>query len=233
MIEFILGFSEPIGQQLFLGKRTGLLPGQEADEQFPTMAQVNQSWSDGDTANISIGQGPITTTPLQMALVTATVANGGTVYHPRLVDRVESPDPNEAEHAFRFLKARQRGQLNVQPKNLAIIRDAMLADVADDDGTGKRARIEGYEVCGKTGTAEVKSPREGNYKITWFTSFAPFKNPRYAVIVLVERGVSGGLTCAPAAKKIYRALIERDKKYSKSWRLLRCFHCKSGQNIQQ
>ena len=88
----------------------------------------------------------------------------------------------------------------------------MRADVADDDGTGKRARIEGYEVCGKTGTAEVRSPSEGRYKITWFASFAPFENPRYAVVVMVERGVSGGRTCAPAAKKIYEALIERDKK---------------------
>jgi penicillin-binding protein 2 len=87
----------------------------------------------------------------------------------------------------------------------------MRADVADDDGTGKRARIEGYQVCGKTGTAEVKSPRKGRYDITWFASFAPFKNPRYAVVVMVERGASGGLTCAPAAKKIYEALIKRDK----------------------
>jgi len=201
-----------IGQQFFLGQFTGLLPGQETNGQFPTMKSVNQGWSDGDTANISIGQGPISVTPLQMALVTATVANGGIIYHPRLIDRIESSDPNEAEHALRFPKGRQRGKLNVRPENLAIIRDAMLADVADDDGTGMRARIEGYEVCGKTGTAEVKSPRDGNYKITWFASFAPFKNPRYAVIVLVERGVSGGLTCAPAAKKIYRALIERDNK---------------------
>ena len=201
-----------IGQQLFLGQRTGLLPGQEAKEQFPTMAQVNQGWSDGDTANIAIGQGPITVTPLQMALVTATVANGGTVYHPRLVDRIESPDPSLQPHALRFPKGKRRGQLIVRPENLAIIRDAMRADVADDDGTGKRARIEGYEVCGKTGTAEVRSPSEGRYKITWFTSFAPFENPRYAVVVMVERGVSGGRTCAPAARKIYEALIERDKK---------------------
>jgi penicillin-binding protein 2 len=147
-----------------------------------------------------------------MALVTATVANGGTVYHPRLVDRIESPDPNLQPHALRFPKGKKRGQLIVRPENLAIIRDAMRADVADDDGTGKRARIEGYEVCGKTGTAEVRSPSEGRYKITWFVSFAPFENPRYAVVVMVERGVSGGRTCAPAARKIYEALIERDKK---------------------
>ena len=200
-----------IGRQFFLGQSINLLPGQEAAGQFPTMSLIKQGWSDGDTANISFGQGPITATPLQMALMVATVANGGTVYHPRLIDRIESPDPNEATHTFSFSKGRQRGKLTVKPENLTIIRDAMRADVADDDGTGKRARIEGYQVCGKTGTAEVKSPRKGRYDITWFASFAPFKNPRYAVVVMVERGASGGLTCAPAAKKIYEALIKRDK----------------------
>ena len=200
------------GNQFFLGQRTNLLPSQETGGQFPTMRLVKKDWRDGDTANISFGQGPITVTPLQMTLMVGTIANGGTVYHPRLISRIESPDPNEAVHAFRFPKGRKRGQLTVQPENLAIIRDAMRSDVADDDGTGKRARIEGYEVCGKTGTAEVKSPREGWYDITWFASFAPFENPRYAVVVMVERGVSGGQTAAPAAKKIYEALIERDKK---------------------
>jgi len=201
-----------IGRQFFLGQRTNLLPGQETDGQFPTMSLIKQGWSDGDTANLSFGQGPITTTPLQMALMITAIANGGTVYHPRLIDRIESPDPNEAGHTFRFPKGRQRGKLTVKTENLTIIRDAMRADVADDDGTGKRARIKGYEICGKTGTAEVKSPREGWYNITWFASFAPFESPRYAVVVMVERGASGGLTCAPAAKKIYETLIARDKK---------------------
>ena len=60
----------------------------------------------------------------------------------------------------------------------------------------------------------MKSPSNGHYNIAWFTSFAPFKNPRYAVVVMVEveSGVYGGQTCAPVAKKIYEALIERDKK---------------------
>ena len=87
----------------------------------------------------------------------------------------------------------------------------MRADVADNGGTGKRARIDGYEVCGKTGTAEVKNSRAGNYKITWFASYAPFDQPRYAVVVMAERGASGGGTCAPAAKKIYEALIKHDE----------------------
>ena len=205
---------EPIlamGRQFYLGEKTGLLPEQEAAGQFPSLESVRKRWSDGDTANIAIGQGPISVTPLQVALYTAVIANGGTMYWPRLVDRIESPDPNEAGRALHFPKARVRGRLMVRPENLKVVQRAMLADVTLDAGTGKRARIEGYEVCGKTGTAEVKSREHGKYKITWFTSYAPFEAPRYAVVVMAERGASGGGTCAPAAKKIYEALIELDE----------------------
>ena len=199
-----------MGHQFFLGQKTGLLPGQETAGQFPTLANVqNKRWTDGDTANIAIGQGAITVTPLQMALATAAVANGGTFYHPRLIDRVESPGTSRVTR--HFPRARVRGTLLAKPKHLAVLQQAMRADVADDDGTGKRARIEGYEVCGKTGTAEVKNSRDGNYKITWFASYAPFDAPRYAVVVMAERGASGGLTCAPVSKTIYEALIERDE----------------------
>ena len=199
-----------MGQQFFLGEKTGLLPGQETAGQFPTLADVqSKRWTDGDTANIAIGQGAITVTPLQMALATAAVANGGTFYHPRLIDRVEAPGTGQVTQ--QFPRARVRGKLLARPKHLAVLQQAMRADVADDDGTGKRSRIEGYEVCGKTGTAEVKNNRDGNYKITWFASYGPFEAPRYAVVVMAERGASGGLTCAPVCKKIYEALIDRDE----------------------
>ena len=106
-----------------------------------------------------------------------------------------------------------RGAVSLLVGSLLIVTSACSEggprDVADDDGTGKRARIEGFAVCGKTGTAEVRN-REGRHKITWFASYGPFEKPKYAVVVLVERGASGGLSCAPAAKKIYEALIARD-----------------------
>jgi len=197
-----------MGQQFFLGQRTGLLPGQESAGQFPDLTRVRRGWSDGDTANLAIGQGPITVTPLQMALVTATIANGGTIYWPRLVARIESPDPNEAAKALHFPKGRVRGRLAVRPKNLKIIQQAMRADVADNGGTGRRARIDGYEVCGKTGTAEVMGPGKRD-KVAWFVSYGPFQDPRYVVVVMIESGASGGNTCAPIAKKIYQALLER------------------------
>ena len=87
----------------------------------------------------------------------------------------------------------------------------MYADVAEERGTGHSALIPEYNICGKTGTAEVKKPGDP-HKITWFVSFAPYEKPKYAVVVMAERGVSGGKTCAPIAREIYEALIARDQK---------------------
>lgn len=197
-----------MAKQFHLGERTGLLPEQESAGQIPSEDRINQGWSEGDTANICIGQGEITVTPLQMALMVSAVANGGTCYYPRLVDRIESPDPNERQAARVFAKARIRSQLFVNQKSLETLQEAMYADVAEAEGTGRAAAIEGYDVCGKTGTAEVR----GGGKITWFAAYAPFEKPRYAVVVMVENGASGGKTCAPISKEIFQALKQRDER---------------------
>lgn len=199
-----------MGNQFFLGQRTGLLPRQEVAGQFPTLDEASSGWRDGDTANIAIGQGRITVTPLQMGLMTAAVANGGRMFWPRLVDRIEPADPDAFIDAMTFPQGKIRGQLHVAPRHLAALQHAMWADVQEDGGTGRRAHIKNYEVCGKTGTAEVRS-RGRRDKVTWFASFAPYQQPRYAVVVMVESGISGGRTCAPVAKKIYEALRDRDR----------------------
>lgn len=206
-----------MGDQFLLGKRTDLLPGQEAAGQFPQLRMRGRQlydgdarWYDGDTANISIGQGRISVTPLQMAIMTSAVANGGTVYRPRLVNRVEPADPAAADRIRRFAAGQVAGRLKVQAKNLAIVREAMWADVQESTGTGKRAAIDGFDICGKTGTAEVQLRGGGRGKVTWFVAFAPLEHPRYAVVVMTEKGASGGLTCAPAAKKIFQALLKQE-----------------------
>src|SRR5207248_10534783 len=87
----------------------------------------------------------------------------------------------------------------------------MLAETEDEvEGTGRPARVPGIRICGKTGTAERT---EGGAKrnTTWFISFAPYEHPKYAVVVAVEDGASGGGTCAPIAKKIYEAILESEK----------------------
>jgi len=203
-----------MGKQFHLGEKTGLLPEQETAGQFPSIERVRNNWSEGDTANLCIGQGEITVTPLQMALMTSAIANGGTIYHPRLVDRIQSPNPNIKENTITFSSAQKRSQLFMRrTDSLKIIREAMYADVAEDEGTGQSAMIPGYNICGKTGTAEVKKPGDP-HKITWFASFGPYEKPEYTVIVMVERGVSGGKTCAPIARDIYKAIISSKRKGS-------------------
>ena len=83
----------------------------------------------------------------------------------------------------------------------------MFADVEEPGGTGGRAKVEGFHVCGKTGTAEV-TDSHGKLvdRTTWFTSFAPYENPRYVVVLMVEGGAFGSTTCAPAVGKIYQAI---------------------------
>ena len=76
----------------------------------------------------------------------STVANGGTCYYPRLVDRIESPDPNERQAVRQFPRARVRSRLFVKQESLAIVQEAMYADVAEEEGTGRSAAIEGYDV---------------------------------------------------------------------------------------
>jgi len=107
----------------------------------------------------------------------------------------------------------------VKQQHLQQIRSAMLADVEETGGTGMNSFVPGMRVCGKTGTAQVL--REGNVLdyVTWFVSFAPFESPRYAVVVMVESGASGGATCAPKAREIYKALLARDQKQGPGWAL--------------
>ena len=108
---------------------------------------------------------------------------------------------------------RVRDELGISARSLNLLRQAMLADVEDSEGTGRAAAVPGFRVCGKTGTAQVMN--EKNEVIdytTWFISFAPYENPRYAVVVMVEsegRG-SGGLICAPIAHDVYEAILKQE-----------------------
>jgi penicillin-binding protein 2 len=203
-----------LAQRLHLGESTGLPTRQEVRGIFPSLKRVHSQWYDGDTANICIGQGPLAVTPIQMAVMTAAIANGGKVLWPRLVDRLEPADPARGGSAVSFPSSRVRDELGVRPNSLHTLREAMLGDVEDSDGTGRAAAVPGMRIGGKTGTAQVMNERGQLLgHTTWFISFAPYEAPRYAVVVMVEvemRG-SGGLICAPVAGKIYKAILERQR----------------------
>ena len=198
-----------LGTQLGLGERCGLLPRQETAGDFPDGKSLALGWQPGDTANLSIGQGAISVTPLQMAVMTAAVANGGRVYYPRLVDRLEPAEAGTGELPTVFEAGRLRSELQISQNSLKIIREVMLADVEDRGGTGGAAAVAGLHIGGKTGTAEIERNGRIVDKNAWFVSFAPVENPRYVVVVMVESGASGGKTCAPIARQIYQAIQKR------------------------
>jgi cell division protein FtsI/penicillin-binding protein 2 len=150
-------------------------------------------------------------TPLQAAVLTSALANGGKVLWPRLVDRIESSDPLSDAPPLVFPKGRVRDNLGVSQRSLDRLRNDLLAETEDDDeGTGTGARVPGLRICGKTGTAE-RTERGAVRNTTWFISFAPHEHPKYAVVIAIEDGASGGTTCAPLAKIIYTALLQREK----------------------
>jgi penicillin-binding protein 2 len=199
-----------ITQPLHLSETFGLPTRQDHAGIFPNARTISSLWYDGHTANICIGQGEMAVTPLQMAVMTAAIANGGKVLWPRLVARLESQDPASGEPPASTPAGRIRDELQVSTRSLEVVREAMLADVEKPGGTGVRAAVPGLAICGKTGTAQVTKKGEKPLDhTTWFISFAPYKQPRYAVVVMVEGGSSGGGDCAPVASYIYRALLQR------------------------
>jgi penicillin-binding protein 2 len=208
-----------LGQRLHLGETTSVLKDQatganpqETGGNFPKPEDLKSGWRSGDTVNLSIGQGRVSVTPLQMAVMTSAIANGGYVLWPRLVMKVLSNDPESGVEPQWIPPARVRDHLSVNPANIRILHEIMRADVEDhDQGTGWRAYTPGISIGGKTGTAEIEKGGKIVDQTTWFTSFAPIEAPRYAVVVMVESGASGGKTCAPVAGRIYKSLLELEE----------------------
>ena len=203
-----------IAQRLHLGERTRLPLMQDDSGIFPTHEWVIQNrggWSPGDTANICIGQGDVSVTPVQMAVMISAVVNGGKVFWPRIVDRLEPQEFTGTEAVQTPPAARLRDQLGVSPRTLDIVREAMIADVEDPGGTGTRAAVAGMKIGGKTGTAQVTVGRQVVDNVTWFASFGQHKDRTYAVVVMVQSGISGGSSAAPIAQKVYQAIMNRDQ----------------------
>ena len=194
-----------------LGQRTGIdLPGEQRGL-VPTREwkrkRFHEAWQKGETLNVSIGQGFVLATPVQMASLIASVANGGTIYRPGYVERLVGPDGiPEQEFA-----SHEKGKLPVSLENLAIVKRALKGVVQGQHGTARKCRIKGIEVAGKTGTAQVikQTKRRQSEKMewkyrdhAWFVAYAPADNPLIAVAVLVEHGGHGGSAAAPIARQV-------------------------------
>ena len=206
-----------LSQHLHFGERFGLHTAQDSRGSLPTLEQLNSGWTEGNTANMAIGQDPVLVSPLQVAVLMSAIANGGQVLYPRLVSRIESPDPLSGTPPELFAASRVRDELGVSARSMTILHKAMLADTEDPEGTGKGVRkhaaLAGLRICAKTGTAQIQNVHNELLRhITWFGSFAPSEEPRYAVVVMIENGGSGGETCAPIAGLIYKAILEQEAK---------------------
>jgi penicillin-binding protein 2 len=203
-----------LAEKFHLGERTGLPTRQETRGNLPSLTRISRGWTDGDTANVCIGQGEVAVTPLQMAVVYSAIANGGKVFWPQLVLRIEPQDPAARDAVTNFPSALLRDQIGVSGRSLRVLHDAMLAETEDAEGTGQAARVPGLRICGKTGTAQVQDSanRLTGYNF-WFASFAPYESPRYAVVVMVQSESnhgSGGLICAPIAHDIYEEILQTE-----------------------
>jgi penicillin-binding protein 2 len=207
-----------------LGAPTGIALEHESQGVIPSTAwkrqRFKEPWYAGETLSVAIGQGYVTTTPLQMASVTATIANNGTVYRPQFVKRVERPDGSLVEEEPPVVDR----QLNFKKTTLLQVRQAMSDVVNSKRGTGSKSRIPTVEVGGKTGTSQVGKlgatrSKQGKWARerrdhAWFIAFAPVANPEIAVAVIVEHaGEHGGTAAAPIARKVigrYFGIAEQD-----------------------
>jgi len=176
------------------------IPMPVAASSFPANAD------DADTMRAAIGQGDVTLTPMQAAMIAAGIGNGGLVMKPYLVSEVRSPDESVLDRADPTALSRA-----VTPSVAAQMTTMMEAVV--NSGTGQSARINGVQVAGKTGTAQHGDPDQHLPPDAWFAAFAPAKNPQVAVAVIVEDGGSlgseatGGAVAAPIARSVICAVV--------------------------
>ncbi|MEQ1752850.1 MAG: penicillin-binding protein 2 [Micropepsaceae bacterium] len=206
-----------VGHKFGLGQAYGLeIPGEKKglmpDPEWKQRARKD-IWRDGDTYNVGIGQGAVLTTPLQLCVMCARLANGGKAVIPHVIKSYDGvnyvrPVP---------------GDLGFNPEHVAVVHSGMDA-VTNQGGTGARSKlaVEGFDMAGKTGTAQVRrltAELRGRSadSIPWefrdhalFIAFAPVINPRYAISVVVEHGGGGSRTAAPIAKDIMTLVGQRD-----------------------
>ena len=204
-----------------LGEKTGIALDDERTGTIPDTEwkrrRFRQPWFPGETVSVAIGQGYVTVTPLQMANMMAAVANGGKLYRPFVVQKVESLDgATTQEYGPQLIRT-----ITMKPDTLQRVRKALADVVHGPGGTGGAARTPVIPVAGKTGTAQVVEMKGAYLKSeqlsyfnrdhAWFVAYAPVDKPRIAVAVLVEHGGHGGEAAAPVAKKVFEKFMELQK----------------------
>jgi penicillin-binding protein 2 len=202
-----------------LGARTGIELDHEGRGLVPTAAWKKKrygiAWQPGETLSVAIGQGFNLVTPLQMAVFTGAVANGGVRYRPTLVKGVVSGDGEEILGNTPHVA----GRLPVSPDNLALVKKGLWEVVQGERGTARIARLKDTDISGKTGTAQVVSREkieESEDGATarkyldhaWFVAYAPSENPQLAIAVIIEHGEHGSSAAAPVARELIKTYLE-------------------------
>ena len=206
------GLGEKVFGDLFDIEKKGLIP----NTQWKKNA-LGKGWLLGETIITGIGQGYIQTTPIQLCLMTAQIANGGHKIYPHLVldDKVNDQLIDKFTPLYK------------NSKNIKIVQDAIFSSTNEVMGTSYRSRIDNpkYQFAGKTGTAQVKKITEEERELdlktfqipyeqrdhALYVAFGPYKNPRYALSIIVEHGGNGSTTAAPMATKLFKLIIDRHK----------------------
>ena len=217
----------------FKEEKLGVVPNTKWKKKF-----IGQNWYIGETLHSGIGQGYFLSTPIQLCLMTAQIANGGFEIKPRII--FDKKDNNLRDY-IKFKNKNSDQELpfdiavknfNLKPlfknqENIRLIQDAMYASSNEPGGTSYRHRFENpkFTFAGKTGSSQIKRFTEAqrqaevkqidlNYKDrdhALFIAFAPYNDPKYAISVVIEHGGSGGKAAAPIAKKIIKKVLERDE----------------------
>lgn len=196
--------------RLGLGRKTGIPLKAEAQGNIPNddyMLRVQKrKILKGDVANMSIGQGDILITPLQMAQAYGVIATGGQFHQTRLVKQIQGID-NKVVAAY---PDRTKDDLRISPENMDALRKALVAVTEDGQGTAHQAQVKGFHVAGKTGTAQW-GPTNKQRTAAWFAGFVPSENPQYAFAAVYEgepgdNSIHGGSHAAPLIGKALREI---------------------------
>ena len=191
--EKLFGLGEKMGIDI-PGEASGFIPSKEWK-----LEKLGEKWYTGNDYHASIGQGFVTATALQVANYVATIANGGTLYEPRIVSKII--DKNQETTNNSSLVARKNF---VSPQILKIVQEGMRQTVLS--GSARSLGDLPVSVAGKTGTAQFGSEDKTH---AWFVSYAPYENPELAMVILVEGGGEGSSSAVPVTKEVYKWYFER------------------------
>ena len=221
------GLGDKVLDKTFNNEKKGLVPDTKWKKN-----NLGKGWVLGETLITGIGQGYIQTTPLQLCLMTAQLANGGFKIYPKITINEKDKTAieikelmNEGQDFLESFGNDQYTKLFDKKENIELIRNSMFASTNEIRGTSYSSRIEDpkYQFAGKTGTSQVKRITEAERELdlatkdidyknrdhALFIAFGPFKNPRYALSIVIEHGGSGSSVAAPLAKKLFKLIIDR------------------------